>query len=178
MKESITFSETADQIKELKLLLDQDILTQDEYEQRKNALLFPNDMSTSAAKNQTQEAPATKRDSTRADAESSSVKTIGAEAKFDEIVAFKQLLDNGIITQDEFNQKKEELLGVCPAGSSQKKIAAKPTIRILASVIIAFVIALLMVFLLNQSYKTSAFIAPGFLCTFVVVFLLIYKTWK
>ena len=30
----------------------------------------------------------------------------------DEIVKFKQLLDSGIITEDEFNAKKEQLLGI------------------------------------------------------------------
>lgn len=52
MSDSRTFSETTNHIKELKLLLDQGILSQDEYEQQKNALLFPDGLPTPAAEAQ------------------------------------------------------------------------------------------------------------------------------
>lgn len=54
MSDSRTFSETTNHIKELKFLLDQGILSQDEYEQQKNALLFPDGLPTPAAEAQPQ----------------------------------------------------------------------------------------------------------------------------
>lgn len=39
-------------------------------------------------------------------------KTVGEEDKFDEIKKYKELLDSGIITEEEFNKKKTELLGL------------------------------------------------------------------
>ncbi len=183
MSGSSTFSkQVVNQIKELKLLLDQGALSQDEYEQQKNALLFQSGTSSStvATKNQPQHVRTANQSGNKETVvpDIPSAKTNADNTKFDEIVAFKKLVDGGIITQDEFNQKKEELLGINSTASNRKQAAAKPAIKILASIIIAFAIGLLMVFLLNQSYKTSAFIAPGFLGTFVVVFLLIYMTWK
>lgn len=56
MSDSRTFSETTNHIKELKLLLDQGILSQDEYEQQKNALLFPDGLPTPTAEAQPQQA--------------------------------------------------------------------------------------------------------------------------
>ena len=39
-------------------------------------------------------------------------KTIDADSKFEEIKKYKELLDSGIITEEEFNKKKTELLGL------------------------------------------------------------------
>lgn len=180
MSDSRTFSETTNHIKELKFLLDQGILSQDEYEQQKNALLFPDGLPTPAAEAQPQQALNASQNSdekiTATDSPAEKKNTGGKQ--FDEIIAFKKLLENGVITQDEFNQKKEELLGISPSTPSQKKTAVKPTIKILVSIIIAFAIAFLMALLLGQSYRTSAFIAPGFLGSFIAVFLLIHMAWK
>lgn len=179
MSDSRTFSETTNHIKELKLLLDQGILSQDEYEQQKNALLFPDGLPTPAAEAQPQQAlkASQNSDEKTTATDSPAEKKNTSDKQFDEIIAFKKLLENGVITQDEFNQKKEELLGISPSTPSQKT-AVKPTIKILVSIIIAFAIALLMVLLLGQSHGTSAFIAPGFLGSFIVVFLLIHMAWK
>ena len=38
--------------------------------------------------------------------------TVGEEDKFDEIKKYKELLDSGIITEEDFNKKKTELLGL------------------------------------------------------------------
>ena len=38
--------------------------------------------------------------------------TSSAASSADEIMKFKELLDSGVITQEEFNEKKKELLGV------------------------------------------------------------------
>lgn len=180
MSDSRTFSETTNHIKELKLLLDQGILSQDEYEQQKNALLFPGGLPTPAAEAQPQQAlkGSQNSDEKTTATDSPAEKKNTSDKQFDEIIAFKKLLENGVITQDEFNQKKEELLGISPSTPSQKKTAVKPTIKILVSIIIAFAIAFLMALLLGQSYRTSAFIAPGFLGSFIVVFLLIHMAWK
>ncbi|MBS5461700.1 MAG: SHOCT domain-containing protein [Collinsella sp.] len=180
MSDSRTFSETTNHIKELKLLLDQGILSQDEYEQQKNALLFPDGLPTPTAEAQPQQAlkASQNSDEKTTTTDSPAEKKNTSDKQFDEIIAFKKLLENGVITQDEFNQKKEELLGISPSTPSQKKTAVKPTIKILVSIIIAFAIAFLMALLLGQSYRTSAFIAPGFLGSFIVVFLLIHMAWK
>lgn len=42
----------------------------------------------------------------------SSIAPVQANNKFDEVRKFKELLDSGIITQEEFNTKKKELLGL------------------------------------------------------------------
>lgn len=40
------------------------------------------------------------------------IKNVSKDKEFDEIVKYKELLDKGIITQEEFNLKKKELLGL------------------------------------------------------------------
>ena len=40
------------------------------------------------------------------------MKTIEAKDKFEDIKKYKELLDSGIITEEEFNKKKTELLGL------------------------------------------------------------------
>lgn len=123
MSDSRTFSETTNHIKELKLLLDQGILSQDEYEQQKNALLFPDGLPTPAAEAQPQQAlKASQNSDEKTTATDSPAEKNTSEKQFDEIIAFKKLLENGVITQDEFNQKKEELLGVSPSTPSQKRL--------------------------------------------------------
>lgn len=180
MSDSCTFSETTNHIKELKLLLDQGILSQDEYEQQKNALLFPDGLPTPAAEAQPQQAlkASQNSDEKTTATDSPAEKKNTSDKQFDEIIAFKKLLENGVITQDEFNQKKGRAAWNQPFYSQPKKTAVKPAIKILVSIIIAFAIAFLMVLLLGQSYRTSAFIAPGFLGSFIAVFLLIHMAWK
>ena len=48
----------------------------------------------------------------RANAHSSNQASIQAISAADEILKFKQLLDEGILTQDEFDTKKKQLLGI------------------------------------------------------------------
>lgn len=123
MSDSRTFSETTNHIKELKFLLDQGILSQDEYEQQKNALLFPDGLPTPAAEAQPQQAlnASQNSDEKTTATDSPAEKKNTSDKQFDEIIAFKKLLENGVITQNEFNQKKEELLGISPSTPSQKK---------------------------------------------------------
>lgn len=131
MSGSSTFSETTNYIKELKFLLDQGILSQDEYEQQKNALLFPNGISTPTAEAQPQQAlkASQNSDGKTTATDSPAEKKNTSDKQFDEIIAFKKLLENGVITQDEFNQKKEELLGISPSTPSQKRLLSNPPSR-------------------------------------------------
>lgn len=122
MSDSRTFSETTNHIKELKLLLDQGILSQDEYEQQKNALLFPDGLPTPGAEPQQALKASQNSDEKTTATDSPAEKKNTSDKQFDEIIAFKKLLENGVITQDEFNQKKEELLGISPSTPSQKRL--------------------------------------------------------
>lgn len=92
MSDSRTFSETTNHIKELKLLLDQGILSQDEYEQLKNALLFPDGLPTPAAEAQPQQAlkASQNSDEKTTATDSPAEKKNTSDKQFDEIIAFKK----------------------------------------------------------------------------------------
>ena len=85
-----------DELKSYKKLLDEGVITQEEFDTKKKELLV----------------------------DSSTLKD-SASVQIDEIKNYKNLLDEGVITQEEFDKKKHELLSKRYAPSSNQSMNAQ-----------------------------------------------------
>ena len=96
----------------------------------------------------------------------------------DEIKKYKDLLDQGVITQEEFEQKKSELLKAQPATSGSTPGMSAQTTGIVAYLTwIGFIIAILVgdrehaMFHINQALVINLFFFLGWIWALIMVVL-------